>query len=131
MCVVKNVRDQGRQSGNSLPRFAVLSFPNFSKVLASIVEPKMKHASEYEAPMKLAFEHFNALCRGGPKPGSSAAAATGGSVSVTDLRMLLTRHGDAIDDASFEVLIRAMGDSRMNDSVKTASLITKVVQSSA
>lgn len=89
----------------------------------------MKHASEYEAPMKHSFELFNALCRGGDKPGTAAAAAS--TLSVADLRRLLTRHGDAIDDASFDILVRAMGDSRSGESVNTASLIAKVVQSSA
>lgn len=89
----------------------------------------MKHASEYEAPMKVAFEQFNSLCRGGAAPGCAAAA--GGAISITDLRRLLTRHGDIIDDASFEVLVRAMGDSRTGASVNTASLIAKIVQSSA
>ena len=113
----------------TLSHVAVLSFPNFSKVLTTIVEPKMKHASEYEAPMKVAFEQFNALCRGGMEPGGTAAAT--GTISILDLRRLLTRHGDIIDDASFEVLVRAMGDSRTEASVNTASLIAKIVQSSA
>ena len=89
----------------------------------------MKHASEYEVPMAKSFEHFAALCRTGPKPGTPLAA--GGPVSLVDLRMLLTRHGDAIDDESFEVLVRAMGNSRTGEVVNTASLIAKVVQSSA
>ena len=83
--------------------------------------------------MKNSFEQFNALCRGGPKPGSSAdASAVGaGLMSVSDLRNLLTRHGDAINDTSFAVLVRAMGDSRTGDFIDTSSLISKIVQSSA
>jgi Ca2+-binding EF-hand superfamily protein len=88
--------------------------------MGSIVEPKMKRAAEYEPLMLRSFSQFNSLCR------NSAA----GTISTADLRMLLTKHGDAIDDASFDVLLRAMGDSRKGDVVDFSSLVSKVVQSS-
>jgi hypothetical protein len=88
--------------------------------MASIVEPKMKRAAEYEPLMLRSFAEFNSLCR-----------RTSGKISTNDLKMLLTKHGDAIDDASFEILIRAMGDSRTANIVDFGSLVSKVVQSSS
>lgn len=98
-----------------------LSYSNFAKVMSSIVEPKMKRAAEYQAVMLKSFAQFNSLCR-----------APSDKLSTADLRMLLTRHGDAIDNAQFEVLLRAIGDSRDRDRevIDFGSLVSKVVQSS-
>lgn len=79
----------------SLLRCADLSYSNFVKVLTNVVEPNMKSPEEHKELMLEAFRTFEDICRDSEE----------GKISKKDLSVLMTRHGDPIDVASFKQLL--------------------------
>jgi Ca2+-binding EF-hand superfamily protein len=79
-----------------------LTFPNFVKVVSSIVEAKIRPIGSYAPGVEAALNSFNEMCRG----------SSDGKLRLDDLHMMLTRHGDALDEASFRELVRLVSPSK-------------------
>lgn len=75
-----------------------LTFPQFVKVVSSIVEAKIRPPGSYASSVEAALHEFNSMCRD----------RSGGEISVADMKLILTRHGDALDEAAFLQLLRTV-----------------------
>lgn len=103
-----------------------LSFEHFSRLMSSIVAPKMKHPKAYKDAMVDGLNLFNKLV-------GSANATGDGALTVMDLTRLLTRHGDAIAPASAEQLLRFVGPAALtpDGQLDIEALVGKLVAASS
>jgi hypothetical protein len=108
------------------PLSLVLTFAHFVKVVSTIVEPKIRPPAASAPIVDRALRTFNRVCRpagAGPSPAtSSSSGVVGGglgdadaepapqpsTISTSDLQLLLTRHGDALDEATFLQLLKVV-----------------------
>jgi hypothetical protein len=103
----------------------VLTFAHFVKVVSTIVEPKIRPPAASAPIVDRALRTFNRVCRpagAGPSPATSSSGVVGGglgdadaepapqpsTISTSDLQLLLTRHGDALDEATFLQLLKVV-----------------------
>jgi hypothetical protein len=91
-----------RSASASLPipdlPVADLTFPAFVKVVSTLVESRIAPPSAHAASVETALRTFQRVCR----------QSSSDDVSASDLQLLLTRHGDKLDDKTFLQLLKAI-----------------------
>lgn len=96
---------------------SALTFPQFIKLISTQIEPR-EHQPQMRAPaVKEALASFNEIYRNEgtiQRPGESESDyiarfdEAGTSISVADLHMILTKHGDPISDREFLNLLKVI-----------------------
>ena len=115
---------------------SALTFQQFVKLISTQIEPR-EHQPQMRAPaVKEALASFNEIYRNEGierQPGESEANfiarydEAGTSISVADLHMILTKHGDPISDREFLNLLKVIKvkESKRGTSTTSTSVSTK------